>query len=215
MNRTEPTHLLIATRNRGKLREFQELLADLPVKLLSLDDFPFIPEVEETGETFTENALLKAQAYSAQTGHWTLADDSGLEVDALGGAPGVYSARYAGVAANDERRRAKLLLELSRTSGEERRARFICVIALVDSTGLQAQTFDGVCEGWIASEPKGTEGFGYDPIFVPDGYDKTFGELMPTTKKEISHRAQASKAVHTFLLNLLSRPRLTRLETGS
>jgi XTP/dITP diphosphohydrolase len=130
----------------------------------------------------------------------TLADDSGLEVAALGGAPGVYSARYAGVGATDAERTSKLLLELASTGDEERRARFVCVIALADAEGAQVETFTGTCEGSIAREPRGTHGFGYDPVFIPDGYQESFGQLSSAVKHKISHRARALQKACAFLL---------------
>lgn len=195
----KPQEILIATRNMGKLLEFQQMLESLPFILRSLDDFPFASEVEETGQSFLENALLKAQVYAAQTGLRTLADDSGLEVDALGGAPGIYSARYGGAEASDADRVAKLLRELSSTGDRARRARFVCVIALSATEAREVKTFTGTCEGRIALEPRGTNGFGYDPVFVPDGYEESFGELSPDIKHEISHRARAIEAAKNFL----------------
>ncbi|MBV9209056.1 MAG: XTP/dITP diphosphatase [Acidobacteria bacterium] len=192
--------ILIATHNEGKLREFQSLLAESSYRLHSLKDFPSVAEVEETGDTFAANAMLKAIGYAAQTGLLTLADDSGLEVVALGGAPGVYSARYAGAEATDAERTVKLLSELSGTPDEERRARFVCVIALADASGTQIETFTGACEGSIAREPRGTHGFGYDPIFIPDGYQETFGQLPTAVKQKISHRARALTKAQAFLL---------------
>jgi XTP/dITP diphosphohydrolase len=200
MNLTASPEILIATRNKGKLHEFQSMLADSAFRLRSLNDFPHATEVEETGNSFRANAILKATDYASQTGLLTLADDSGLEVAALGGAPGVYSARYAGVGASDAERTAKLLAELSSTSDEERRARFVCVIALADAEGAQVETFTGTCEGHIAREPRGHHGFGYDPVFIPDGYQASFGQLSATIKQEISHRARALMKAKAFLL---------------
>ena len=198
--------LLIATRNLGKLREFARLLATLPVRLRGLAEFPHVAEVAETGATFAENAALKVEAYSRATGLWTLADDSGLEVTALGGAPGVRSARYAGAAATDETRRLRLLEELGRTGDTERRARFVCVIALARPGGAPAvELFTGVCEGRIAHAARGSGGFGYDPIFVPEGFAETFGELPDEVKQRISHRARALAAAQAFLTKQLGR----------
>jgi XTP/dITP diphosphohydrolase len=196
-----PTHpeLLIATNNAGKIRELTALLAHLPLRLRHLSEFPGIKEVEETGETFAENALLKARGYGRETNLWTLADDSGLAVDALGGAPGVLSARYAGANATDEERNARLLAELSLTDDEQRTARFICAIALHDPTGGASEIFEGACEGHIAKHPRGRHGFGYDPLFIPSGYAHTFGELPEAVKQEISHRSRALAAVRVYL----------------
>jgi XTP/dITP diphosphohydrolase len=194
--------LLIATRNAGKVHEVEALLDGLPLRLRSLAEFPEIGEVEETGTTFAENAALKASSYAAQTRLWSLADDSGLEVEALGGAPGVFSARYAGGAgASDADRIAQLLAELSRTHDAERRARFVCVIAISDPAARLVNTSIGTCEGSIAHAPRGVEGFGYDPVFIPDGYQQSFGELSPEIKQRISHRARALEAARSFLLD--------------
>ena len=188
---SEPSELLVATNNAGKVRELSQLLADLRLRLRFLSEFEDIPEAEETGATFVENATLKALHYSARVGLLTLSDDSGLVVDALGGAPGVYSARYAGARATYDERMERLLEELAATGDGARRARFVCVIALADpSTGL-VKTFDGVCEGRIAHAPRGTRGFGYDPVFIPEGHVQTFGELPDEIKQTISHRARA------------------------
>jgi XTP/dITP diphosphohydrolase len=187
----EPSELLVATNNAGKVRELAQLLSDLPLRLRLLSEFGDIPEAVESGATFAENAALKAIHYSARSGLLTLSDDSGLVVDALGGRPGVFSARYAGPQATYAERMERLLGELAATGDGERRARFVCVIALADpSTGV-VKTFDGACEGRIAHAPRGTAGFGYDPIFIPEGHAQTFGELPDEIKQTISHRARA------------------------
>ncbi len=194
--------LLVATTNTGKMREYQRLLADLPLRWLSLADLPeSLPDVEETGTTFEANALLKAHAYSAQTGLAVLADDSGLAVDALDGAPGVYSARYATTATE---RNAKLLAALEGVPPEGRTARFVCVVALVLPLpdGTLTLAAEGRVEGSIAYAPRGENGFGYDPIFgLPDG--RTLGELPAAEKDAISHRARALGKLHPLLLTLL------------
>lgn len=191
--------LLIATHNAGKVREALPLLDGLRLRLRSLTEFPLIGEVEETGATFAENAALKAKGYAAQTGLWTLADDSGLEVAALGGAPGVFSARYGGEGASDAERTARLLDELARTNDSERRARFVCVIAIADPYASLVHSSTGICEGRIALAPRGEGGFGYDPVFIPDGYQQSFGELPTEIKQRISHRARALAAMRSFL----------------
>jgi XTP/dITP diphosphohydrolase len=196
--------LLIATGNAGKLREFAQLLRGLPVRLRDLTEFPSVAEVAETGATFAENAVLKARGYYEQTKLWTLADDSGLEVAALGGAPGIFSARYAGTGATDETRRARLLAEISQLDDSARQARFVCVIALVEAATEPPKIFTGICEGLIAHEARGQGGFGYDPIFVPAGYEQTFGELAEEIKGRISHRARAATAVKAYLRARLS-----------
>ena len=201
MNRP-PTEFLIATRNAGKILELQSLFASLPLKLRNLAEFPQTTEVAETGTTFSENAVLKAKAYAQQTRLWTLADDSGLEVEALGGAPGIFSARYAGERASDDERIALLLKQLSISGITNRRARFVCVIAIADPQTRIRNVSTGECTGVITQAPRGANGFGYDPIFVPDGYEQTFGELSNDIKEKVSHRALASKATRDFLLNL-------------
>lgn len=191
--------LLIGTKNQGKIRELNELLADLPVEVVSLNEFLNIAEPEETGATFAENAVLKAGYYARETGVCVLSDDSGLEVEALSGAPGIFSARYAGENATDAERSLKLLDELKQTGDDARRARFVCAAAIADETGEIVFEAEGTCDGTIADAPRGTNGFGYDPIFVPKGFEQTFGELSSTVKSEISHRARALKKILRFL----------------
>ncbi|MEP6900187.1 MAG: XTP/dITP diphosphatase [Actinomycetota bacterium] len=191
--------LLVATNNHGKIKELKELLRDLPVNLKCLNDFENIFEAQEIGETFAENAVLKANSYALQTGVWSLSDDSGLEVEALNGAPGVFSARYAGENATDEDRIIKLLNELNQTKDESRRARFVCAMAVADEKGEIKFLTEGICDGTIGLKPCGVNGFGYDPIFVPDGFKQTFGELSPTIKRKISHRARAIEKIMRFL----------------
>jgi XTP/dITP diphosphohydrolase len=187
----EHGELLVATNNEGKVRELSQLLSDFPLRLRLLGEFSGIDEAEETGETFAENATLKALHYSARTRRLTLSDDSGLVVDALGGAPGVRSARYAGREATYAERMSKLLGELDATGDAGRRARFVCVIAVADPWAGTLHTFEGACEGRIARAPRGAGGFGYDPLFLPDGHDRTFGELPAEVKQALSHRARA------------------------
>jgi XTP/dITP diphosphohydrolase len=194
---TDNRQLLVATGNAGKIKEMEEFLAGLPLILRGLKEFSNVFEVEETGATFTENAILKAKGYAVQTGFRTLADDSGLEVEALGGAPGVFSARYAGENAGDEEKIAKLLDKLGET--KDRRARFVCAMAVSDETGEIKFVSEGICDGRIALNPRGIKGFGYDPIFIPDGFDETFGELSGEIKQKISHRARAMKKIIQYL----------------
>ena len=210
----ELTELLVATGNAGKVRELSLLLADAPLRLRLLSEFPHIPEAEETGKTFADNATIKALHYSSQSELLTLSDDSGLVVDALGGAPGVYSARYAGTGATYAERMARLLYELAATGDGERRARFVCVIALADPSTGSLNTFEGTCEGRIAHAPRGTGGFGYDPIFIPEGYAQTFGELPDEIKHNISHRARALTKAVGFLRDHLPTRGLTSERTG-
>src|SRR5215213_11696478 len=160
MTKTSTHELLIATTNQGKIVELRSLLHSLPLCLRSLAEFPSTEEVEETGNTFSDNAVLKARAYARQTGLWTLADDSGLEVDALGGAPGVFSARYGGEGLTDADRVTRLLGELSRVDAKDRLARFVCVIAIADPLGQVMNLSAGTCEGRIVHAPRGTHGFG-------------------------------------------------------
>jgi XTP/dITP diphosphohydrolase len=197
------SELLIATFNPGKVRELESLLGALPLRLRSLSEFPSIGQVAETGNTFDENAALKATGYAQQTRLWTLADDSGLEVEALGGAPGVFSARYGGPEATDADRVQLLLKELRRTSDSQRRARFTAVIVIADPLARVVNVAHGFCEGHLADAPRGTNGFGYDPIFIPDGYRQTFGEMTDEAKRFVSHRARALEATRSFLLNHL------------
>ena len=188
--------LVIATHNKGKAVEIKTLLGDVGWTLLSLDQFENVGEAVEDADTYSGNAAAKASYYARMTGEWVLADDSGLEVQALGGAPGVFSARYAGPNASDSERRLKLLTEL--TGVNDRRARFVCAAAIANSNGNIVKTAEGICEGVISEKVCGTSGFGYDPIFIPMGFDLTFGELSEEIKNRISHRAKAIHALHTF-----------------
>ncbi|MGB8510249.1 MAG: XTP/dITP diphosphatase [Pyrinomonadaceae bacterium] len=201
-----PVELVVATHNTGKIIELKEILADLPLCLRDLSEWPEIIEVEESGMTFEENAVIKARGYALQTGLATLVDDSGLEVAALNGAPGVFSARYAGPQATDAERIARLLAELDETRDALRRARFVCVIALAQPRLQRIDCFEGTCEGHIAREPRGRGGFGYDPVFVPAGYSETFGELPGEVKQRISHRARALQKAQSFLREMCERP---------
>ena len=194
--------LLIATNNLGKVREYAELLAGPGFELCRLADVGLDSEIEETGETFTENACLKARVYGQASGLLTLADDSGLEVDALNGAPGVYSARYAGPGASDGDRIRKLLAALDGVPWEKRKADFRCVIALAWPHGC-LETFEGRCEGLIAFEPKGTNGFGFDPVFYMPEHNCTMAELPMDVKNHISHRGRAAALVSVRLKNEL------------
>jgi XTP/dITP diphosphohydrolase len=196
--------LLIATNNRGKLHELLPLLGDLPFHLVTPHDLGLHLEVEETGTTYAENARLKAEAFAQTSGLLTLADDSGLEVDALGGAPGVHSARYAGAGASDADRRAKLIRVLHEVPAP-RLARFRCVMALAQPGGAMTY-FEGVCAGEIILEERGTHGFGYDPLFFLPERGSTMAELPSVVKNQISHRARAVQAARPFLHQLATRP---------
>jgi len=194
--------LLIATHNRGKLREYRHLLEDLPVDLTYLDDVGIQEDVPETGSTFEENAVQKARAYAAMSGMLTLADDSGLEVDALNGAPGVRSARYAGPHAGDQERIDKVLRALAGLPPQKRQARFRCVIAVATPEG-EVYTAEGTVEGVIVERPRGNHGFGYDPIFLLPDRGQTMAELPPEEKNRISHRARAAAAIKPTLRRLI------------
>jgi XTP/dITP diphosphohydrolase len=183
--------LLVATNNPGKIREYRDLMAELDFELVGLSDIGITTEVDETGQTFEENARLKAMAYGQASGLVTLADDSGLEVEVLNGAPGVYSARYAGNGATDADRYRKLLAVLEGVPWELRAARFRCVIALAWPDG-RVETFEGQCNGVIGLEPKGTHGFGFDPVFFMPEYGSTMAELPEQVKNRVSHRARAA-----------------------
>jgi XTP/dITP diphosphohydrolase len=184
-------HLIIATRNRHKLEEIQAIFRFPQLTLLSSFDFPHVPDVEETGGTFNENAILKARALASATGHWAMGDDSGLEVDALNGSPGVYSARFAGEPVDYAANNRKLLQLMTGVS--DRRARFRTVLALASPDG-QIYTAEGRCDGVITTEQRGVAGFGYDPLFRPDGESLTFAEMPAEQKNRISHRARALAA---------------------
>ena len=185
--------LILATRNQGKVRELTNMLygeasSKQQIEVISLENYPDAPEVIEDGKTYAENAVKKASVIAAYTSHLTLADDAGLEVDALDGAPGIHSKRWAGENATDETRIAKLLEALE--GAPNRRARFIAAIAVVHPNA-NPEVVLGVCEGHIRHDPVGESGFGYDPVFVPDGYHQTFAELGEEIKNRMSHRAKA------------------------
>ena len=185
---TERQLLVLATRNRGKTREIRRLLKDFPVEIRNLEDFGPIPPVEEDGTNFDENAYKKASFTAKVLGLPALADDSGLEVDALGGDPGVHSARYAGPGASDEENNARLLREMEDKTN--RVAAFICVISIAVPSGL-ALTYEARCEGLIAEGPAGKGGFGYDPVFYYPPLNRTFAQLSPEEKNRVSHRGKA------------------------
>jgi XTP/dITP diphosphohydrolase len=191
--------LLLGTRNPGKVQEITTILAGAGWVFSSLQEFPLVGPAAEDGVTYAENAIAKAQFYAAATGLLALADDSGLEVAALDGAPGVYSARYAGEGASDAERRKLLLSELSKVNNRDRRARFVAAVAIARPDGTVLNLSEGTCEGMIIFESRGAGGFGYDPLFVPEGYDQTFAELSEEIKNRISHRARALLRTRQFL----------------
>ncbi len=196
--------IVLATRNKKKIEEIRRIAADLPITVLSLDDFPDCPETVEDRDSFEGNATKKATEVCRCTGKPALADDSGLEVDALGGAPGIYSARYAGGAggSNDVRNYEKLLDELKNTPDEKRGARFVCCIAISFPDGTE-KTFFGYAKGRISRDPRGKTGFGYDPVFIPEGYKVTFAEMAGDEKDALSHRGKAIEKVAEFLHSIL------------
>ena len=189
--------LLLATANRGKIREIADTLAKLPFEIIGLGDIEGIVPAEETGSSCLVNARIKAKSYQEQTGLLTFAEDSGLEVDYLNGAPGHLSARFAGEDSADADNVAKLLRELKGVMAENRKARFLCVIAIAD--GKRIRTATGKCEGRIAWRASGTSGFGYDPVFIPKGYRTTFARLGLDVKNSISHRAHALRKAKSLL----------------
>ena len=196
--------LLVATHNTGKVKEFSELLADFNLNWVGLKDLGIEMDVEENGSTFTENACLKASAYAKASGLITFADDSGLEVEALGGAPGLYTARYGGADLSHEARYQLLLTNMAEVPIGKRSAQFRCVIALADPSGEILTTVEGICPGRIALEPRGSYGFGYDPVFVPSAREgQTMAELPSAEKHVISHRAMALRQLQGTLQDLL------------
>lgn len=215
MNTLDARELVLGTRNSGKLRELAELLEPLGISCRSLEGLAAAVEVDETGTTFAENAALKASSQALSLGRHVLGEDSGLVVDALGGQPGVYSARFSDPGATDERNNDLLLARLAAvrepTGGSNaamcsRAARYECHMALADPSGRIIATADGRCEGWIAEQRRGRGGFGYDPLFIVPEYHSTFGELGPAVKSVISHRARALRQLVRTCGWLLRRP---------
>ena len=190
--------IVLATRNKKKIEEIRRITADLPITILSLDNFPDCPETIEDKSAFEGNAIKKAVEVCVCTGKPALADDSGLEVDALDGAPGIYSARYAGPGANDSKNCEKLLAELKNIPPDKRSAQFVCCMALAFPGGA-IKTFLGYAKGRIGLEPKGKTGFGYDPVFIPRGFEKTFAEMTGNEKDQLSHRGKAIELTIKFL----------------
>ena len=204
MTRPSLKTLVLATGNAGKFRELRDIFGNVPLELKSLRDYESINDVEETGSTFVENASLKASGFAIQTGEFALADDSGLEVHALANAPGIHSARFAGVETRYDTK-IERLFEMMRDSGtDDRRARFVCAMALANDRGQVIHAVQAECPGSIALEPRGTNGFGYDPIFIPDEFDQTFGELSDGVKSSISHRSKAAELIIRYLLDFIA-----------
>lgn len=204
MGNQNRTRIILATRNENKLLEVQEILNGLPLEIEALIDYPDISEIEETGATFVENAVIKANEVFESTHILTIADDSGLEVDALNGAPGVRSARFAGNHHDYSANNSKLLEFLENTPHEERGAQFRCVAAVI-GPGIK-EIMEGIVRGRIIEEVRGNRGFGYDPLFVPEGFDKTFAELGEEIKNQISHRALAFEKVKEVLRKMIYMP---------
>ncbi len=200
----EPKKIVLATRNPGKLREIKEFLSDLELRVVGLEELAGVQEVLEDGESFLENARKKAHALASHFGCMALADDSGLEVDALGGLPGARSARYAGQGATDEQNNAKLLEALRKVGPRDRKARFRCVMVLATPEGREWVS-EGTWEGEIATAPRGRGGFGYDPVFLLPGQGRTVAELSLEEKNKMSHRAQALRGIKEVLRGILGR----------
>ncbi|RBP04325.1 XTP/dITP diphosphatase [Rossellomorea aquimaris] len=194
--------VIIATKNRGKAKEFQHMFAPYGYEVQTLLDLPHIEDVEETGETFEENAILKAETVAQELGVLVIADDSGLAIDALEGRPGVYSARYAGEEKSDEANMDKVLSELESVEETHRTARFHCVLAIADPNG-ETRTVTGTCEGMILQEKRGTNGFGYDPIFYVPTLQKSMAELSQDEKSQISHRGNALKKLKNIISDFI------------
>jgi XTP/dITP diphosphohydrolase len=196
--------LVLGSRNKKKLGELIELLGDLGLELTDLSPYPAAPDVEETGTTFEANARLKATTLAPALGEWVLGEDSGLVVPALGGAPGVYSARYAGKQGDDAANNAKLLRELADKTGDDRSAYYVSTAALADPTGTVVTVVEGRCWGRIVDAPRGTGGFGYDPLFEIPEYHATFGELSSRVKHALSHRGRAVAKLRPVLRKVLA-----------
>lgn len=196
--------LLVATKNQGKMREIRELLKDFDLKVTSLADYPGCPDIIEDGKTFKANAVKKAAVIGKHTGKLVLGEDSGIQIRALGNKPGVYSARFSGPDATDEKNNDKVLQSLEKVPMSRRQARYRCLMALCDGEKFVG-VVDGSCGGLITRERRGTNGFGYDPLFLIPRYKKTFGELDPSIKAKISHRARAMKKLKVLFSKFLSR----------
>jgi len=191
--------LVVASRNKGKVKEIKALLVNLPFKVTSLLDYPHIPEIIEDGKTYRANAFKKAREAALATGKMAMSDDSGIEVKALGNAPGIYSARFAGEGASEKARNKKLFAMLKGVPMHKRQARYRCVVALVNAKGQELGIVEGTCSGFVTTRDMGKNGFGFDPLFLLKRYNKTFGQLPLTLKSKISHRARALKKFRLLL----------------
>lgn len=198
-----PSVIVLGTRNRKKGAELIDHLGEMPIEFQTLAAYPSAPEVIEDGTTFMENARKKATTLATALGRWVLGEDSGLVVDALGGRPGIYSARYSGEGASDESNNRKLLEELASIPDERRTAHYVCTAALADPTGTIRAEVEGRCHGRIGRGPHGSQGFGYDPLFIIAEYHKTFGELGLLVKRHLSHRSRAIAQLRPHLWRLL------------
>lgn len=196
--------IVLATRNKNKIEEIKTILSDLRIEILTLNDFPEMPELKEDGSTFQDNSFQKAQTVLRYTKTPALADDSGLEVFYLNGRPGIRSARYAGDRVTDEENNEKLLGEMRGVPPRRRRAQFRAVLTLVGNG--YSETTEGICAGRLAESPRGTNGFGYDPIFIPDGFPRTYAELTAEEKNRISHRAKALAKMKEILQHRSEKP---------
>lgn len=210
-----PLGLIVGSRNPKKIGEIRELVAPYGIEVVGIADFPGVPEVVEDGQTFAENAAKKAAETAGRLSQWVLAEDSGLEVAALGGAPGVYSARYSGPGATDESNNAKLISELAGVPDNQRNARYVCHVAVADPTGKIRLTIEAACRGRIAEAAHGTNGFGYDPYFLIPEYHRTFGELTSCVKRHLSHRARAFERLIPPLISLLRKSTLSADSFGA
>lgn len=203
-NETPPEfEIVLASRNRGKCAEIDELLSSYGIHVIPVSAFPAVPDIVEDGNSFAENATKKAAETAKHLQRWVLGEDSGLMVDALHGAPGIYSARFAGEPADDEANNAKLLAELAEVPEEQRTARYLCHAAIADPQGRIRLCEEASCRGRIAREPRGRHGFGYDPLFLIPEYHRTFGELPAVVKRHLSHRARALERLAPKLARLL------------
>lgn len=196
--------VVLASRNLKKAGEIRDLLAPYAIPLVAVTEFPDVPEVIEDGATFAENAAKKARETALAVEHWAIGEDSGLRVDFLKGAPGVYSARYSGEGATDAKNNAKLMQELAGVPAEKRGAGYVCHVAVSDPEGNILLSFEDTCRGRMLEEARGENGFGYDPYFLVREYHETFGELSPLVKQQISHRARAFRRLIPGLLKVLS-----------
>lgn len=190
--------IIIATKNEGKIKEFNKILSGKEFDISSLSDIRDLPEIDEDGNSFEDNAIKKSRFIFELNGRHCIADDSGLEIDYLSGAPGVKSARFGGISTPQNVKNEKIISMMKGAKKNERGAQFRCVVAFTDNNGTK--TFEGVCKGRISDKPKGSNGFGYDPIFIPEGFDKTFGELDEDVKNRISHRGKSLRNFYDWFV---------------